>query len=184
MFGQSAWKLRLAVFVALSAATAAWAADDDDVLPPTPKRQPWVNTWFTPKPRPSMKPKKTPPKEAAKEPAKKSETQVEAAQVKRQKELADYLRRLAVCDQLTQVAYETRDDELLKQVNQVKDRVWLTYKLRTVGPRNHPETEEQILERHLGPTASVDGQEYEPLLGTDRSAEAKSRTAFKEEYRR
>lgn len=184
MSGRCAWKVRLVVFVALAAATAGWAADDDDVLPPTPKKQPWVNTWFTPKPRPSMKPKKAPPKEAAKDSAKKAESQVDAAQVKRQKELADYLRRLAVCDQLTQVAYETRDEELLKQVNQLKDRVWLTYKLRTVGPRNHPETDEQILDKHLGPTAAADTQNYDSLVGADRLADPRSQTASKEEYRR
>ena len=180
-----AWKLRLAVLAGLSAATVAWAADTDDDEPGAPKKgRVWVANWFTE--RSTNGSKKMPPKadKSSKEPAKKPEPKPDPAQVKRAKELADYLRRLAVCDQLTQVAFDTRDDELLKQVNQLKERVWLTYKLRTVGPKSHPESDEQILDKHLGPTAAADEKTYEPLLGKGSPKDRAGQTASKEDFRR
>src|SRR5205809_656843 len=106
MSRQGAWKLRLALLAGLCVAATAWAADDDDDAPAAPKKNVWVNTWFTPKPK---KEANAPPlrAKAAKEAVKKAEPKPDAAGAKRSRELADYLRRLAVCDQLTQVAFDT-----------------------------------------------------------------------------
>lgn len=178
-----AWRLRLGLLAGLGVATTACAADTDDDEATVPKKgHVWVNTWFTPKPRPQARRIATVAK--SKEPANKPETKPDAAQAKRAKELADYLRRLAVCDQLTQVAFDTRDEELLKQVNQLKERVWLTYKLRTVGPRNYPENDDQILEKHLGSRAAADEKRYEPLLENGRPKDRAGQTASKEDFRR
>jgi hypothetical protein len=168
----------------MGAAAVAWAADPDDddtdKAPPPKQSKVWVNSIFTRnQPPPAPKPDTTKTKTPAPKPAPK----VDPAQSKRTKELRDYLRRMAVCDQLSQIALETRDQELMKQVEQLKERVWLTYKLRTVGPMTHPETDDQMLDRQLGQQAAAGGKAYEPLLSTSRAKDQSSLTASKEDYR-
>jgi hypothetical protein len=53
----------------------------------------------------------------------------EAAQ-QRNREEAAYLRRLAVCDKLKQIAYQTNDEKLQRQAEQLDERVWEVYSQR------------------------------------------------------
>jgi hypothetical protein len=73
-----------------------------------------------PKPQPPL-----PPSAAAK--ARASET---AAAVRAQEE-ANFLRRLAVCDKLRQLALETGDDSLEREADVLQQKAELVYKKRT-----------------------------------------------------
>ncbi len=179
---RGAWKLRLALLACFGLTTVACAADADDKLE-APKKRVWIANWYTRNANKGNK-KSAPQADKPKATAKKEEPKPDPAQAQRAKELADYLRRLAVCDQLTQVAFDTRDEELLTKVNQLKERVWLTYKLRTVGPRGYADTDEQVLDKHLGPRAKMEDKAYEPLLGHGRPTDRLGQTAMKEDLRR
>ena len=70
------------------------------------------------------------------------------------KEQRTYLRRLAVCDKLREIARETNDDELQRKADQLEQRAWSHCQQRTgqVLADSEP-VDERILERHLGPPA-------------------------------
>jgi hypothetical protein len=103
-----------------------------------------------PAPRPDKAPAKadkTPAKNLA--PAPKPATQASRAASERGQEQAALLRRLAVCDQLKLIAYQTKDDALLHRAEQLEDRAQSLYNQRiahlpaskaVVAP-NNPATE-------------------------------------------
>jgi hypothetical protein len=80
----------------------------------------------------------------------------EAAQ-QRNREEAAYLRRLAVCDKLKQIAYQTNDEKLQRQAEQLDERVWEVYSQRIAHlPVGHPDLErEACLPDHQPCTAEV-----------------------------
>jgi len=66
-----------------------------------------------------------------------------------------YLRRLAVCDKLREIARDTNDDDLLRKADQIEQRAWSAC-MRSAGQApievDDP-VDDRILEKHLGPTA-------------------------------
>ena len=165
------WRFGAALLAGLWA-SAAWADDQDSNNRAGWGRGPGLLTkWFGSKP--SAETKKS--VAAAKEAAKKQSPPANPAAGVRSRELADYLRRMAVCDQLLQVAYDTKDEDLQRRAEQLKDCVWTTYQLRTeraaAGGKKF-ESDEQILDKHLGSKASAKDGRDEVLLG---SAPAKGR---------
>jgi hypothetical protein len=82
-------------------------------------------------------------------PAPKPAAQASRAASERGQEQATLLRRLAVCDQLKLIAYQTKDDALLHRAEQIEDRAQLIYNQRiahlpaskAVVPPNNPSPE-------------------------------------------
>jgi hypothetical protein len=69
------------------------------------------------------------------------------------REKSDWLRRVAVCDKLREIALLTGDDELLRKADQLDHRAWDTYQKRTasVSPGSAGlQSDERILDRRLG----------------------------------
>jgi hypothetical protein len=81
-------------------------------------------------------PDSAPAKPAAKEPAKnvqpppKPAAEARRGATQRAQEQAKLLRRLAVCDQLKLIAYQTKDDALLHRAEQLEDRAQSLYNQR------------------------------------------------------
>lgn len=168
------WQWTAALLAGLWAASLAQAGEKSSK--PEPEKK---GNWFT---RMFSKKEKPEDKKSEKDAAPKAPL-VNSAAGARSRELSNYLRRLAVCDQLMQVAYDTKDDELQHQVDQLKDRVWTTYQMRTeriAGGAARFESDEQILDKHLGSRASVKEQTEETLLGKNATRNNFGRTALKE----
>jgi hypothetical protein len=193
MFRQGQWKYPAALLVGLSAGALALAGDADDVKP-APARPGWLSRWFGGKPpaadkkdkkdkKPAPAPKdKKPGANKDKEAAKKPPPANSPASL-RGREMADYLRRLQVCDRLMQVAYDTHDEELQRQIEQLNERIWTTYQLRCERvPARPAMTDEEILDKHLGSRAAKKGATEEAALLDDRPSKRRvGQTASKED---
>jgi hypothetical protein len=100
------------------------------------------------------KPKATDEKQAEKKPV----SAPEGAVAVRAKEEAAWIRRLQVCDRLKNLANQNNDDELYRQAEELEQRAWAVYLQRTAHlPASNAtsETDEQILDRHLGNRTSA-----------------------------
>jgi hypothetical protein len=173
--------------MALGAATvtAADPADDDSASSnAAPGHGSFFNTlnrWFgsTQKPAPK-KPKPAPKKKDADKteatPAKP--TMVDVAAVERERELQALLRRQQVCLKLMQIAAETRDEDLQRKAESLDERSRAVYSQRTVhlpSCKNAVfESDEKILEKHLGPTDSAAGRSAERAFESRPAAPAPS----------
>jgi hypothetical protein len=173
------WKFQTALLVGLST-TVALAAEPDQDDGPVRGHGVLVRLF-------SQKPKakdKKPADSAAKDAAKKPSPPITSPASVRAREQTDYLRRMAVCDQILQVAYDTKDEELQRHVEQLKERVWTTYQLRSAqvpAGAKLLESDEQILDKHLGSRAAAKDRPEEVLLGTAPNAGRTGRTALKED---
>jgi hypothetical protein len=82
------------------------------------------------------------------------------------REMANLLRRQAVCDQLRQIAIETRDEALLRQAEQLDQRAWATYSQRTgdlPGATARSSSDQETPAKHAGTvTASRGGRPDSP----------------------
>jgi hypothetical protein len=74
---------------------------------------------------------------------------VERAEAVRQRELKNYLRRIDVCDRLAQIAEDANDQQMVSQVEELKERVWAVYQQRSgrLAPGATPETEDAPAQR-------------------------------------
>lgn len=89
----------------------------------------------------------------AKEQAVKNDESVkpaESAAVRSAREKADWLRRVAVCTQLEDIALETNDEELRRQAESLSSRAWEMYLKRsgsTLAGRSMPLNDSAALRR-------------------------------------
>jgi hypothetical protein len=86
-------------------------------------------------------------------PAQKS--QVETVAARQAKEKADYLRRIAVCDKLLDIAMQSNDEELRRKADQLDQRakaIYLSHTGQGTSVAGLP-TDERILDRRLGQAA-------------------------------
>jgi hypothetical protein len=120
-------KTAMATALVLGLAVSVAAAEEKDDWPkPASSGSGGWGGWFGGKDKPEAK------KEAADRPA-PGPSPAERAEVVRQLELKNYLRRIDVCDKLAQVAEDTNDQRLLSQVEEMKERVWAVYQQRTAN---------------------------------------------------
>ena len=87
----------------------------------------------------------------------------EAAQVRKREEAA-YLRRVAVCDKLTAIAYQSNDTQLQEQADQLQQRAFDVYMQRIAHLPNAQAgavLDEQVLGQTEGATAPA-GSRLEP----------------------
>jgi hypothetical protein len=103
-----------------------------------------------PQSEPAPRADKAPAKNLA--PAPKPAAQASRAASERGQEQAALLRRLAVCDQLKLIAYQTKDDALLHRAEQLEDRAQSLYNQRiahlpaskALVPPNNPSAEKSV----------------------------------------
>jgi hypothetical protein len=183
-----AWGLEIALCMALGTATvtAADPADDEsssaNAVPGHGSFFNTLNRWFAPTQKPApKKPKPAPKKKDAEKteaaPA-KTPTMVDVAAVERERELQSLLRRQQVCLKLMQIAAETHDEELQRKAEGLDERARAVYSQRTAhlpSCKNGVfESDEKILEKHLGPTDSAAGRSAERAFESRPAAPAPS----------
>src|SRR5262245_23533741 len=125
MRNTSFW-LGLVLAAALAPAVgAADPTDDDEDEPPPPATtsRSWWPRWMQFRPRTV---KKEPEPKPAPKPA-----PVESPAVARARETADWLRRVAVCDRLHQIAADNNDGELAQQADRLEQKAWAIYQEHT-----------------------------------------------------
>lgn len=101
----------------------------------------WMNpaNWFGSKEKPKEKPADAKRGKIGKKDAGTGDdlaplpSPADEARSRRNREEADLLRRLAVCDQLREIAVRTDDQTLLQRVDELADRVFAVYTQRTGG---------------------------------------------------
>lgn len=140
----------------------AWAADRDEGKgkgKADTKAESARTGWFRRKARTEpTKPKAESNGEKRAAEAETPRLQVETAGQQRQLEQEAMLRRLAVCDELNRIAMETQDQDLMRKVNQLTQRTMAAYSQRTAHlPASNVrfESDEKILEKHLGAGTAV-----------------------------
>jgi hypothetical protein len=128
-----------------------------------------------------------PDKDAA--PAKSEEIKkpakiVDEAAAERKREQDTLLRRLAVCDKLQEIAFQTRDAELQHTAEQLAEKAQAAYSQRIAHlpcSSAGAESDEQILDRHLGAGATDKGRPAGTAASTVRDKNGNGRTAAREE---
>jgi hypothetical protein len=162
-------RFEIALLLGLGMVVPALAADpppdDPDAAPPKGWHvAPWLQKEIDDQnPTPPPKPKKPAPKpDAVKPAAPKPAPVVDKHPVSADLEQKDFLRRLAVCDQLLKIAQDTHDEELERKVQQLNERAWAIYRRRIAAlptPADKTETDEQAVQRYLR-----DGPEHPRLM--------------------
>lgn len=181
----------LALVTGLGLAAAAAAADP----PPDDSRTTWHvapcwKRWFHPEePAPEKPaPKPAPPKETAEKPAPapRKPSAAETAASAREREEKAYLRRLAVCLKLHEIAETTKDEELERKASELEARNWTLYTERThrlaAAAEESEDTDEAVVEKHLGP-GGARGTPSDAPTHTVSGRERASRAAAREDER-
>ncbi len=88
------------------------------------------------------------------EPAVKTSSPESAAALQA-REKANYLRRIAVCDRLRDIAFQTKDNELFRKADQLDQRAYAIYMKHSAQVPGDMalQADERILEQRLGSTA-------------------------------
>lgn len=160
MRGMGGRTFEIALVLGLGFAVPVLAADppEDPDAPPTGWRvAPWLQKRIDEAHPPKPKPKKPPTKtdqaktDQAKPVAAKPMPRAETPQSERDREEKDFLRRLAVCDQLLKIAQETHDEQLERKAQQLNERAWAVYAQRVsqIPAVDAFESDEKTLDRHL-----------------------------------
>jgi len=161
------WRFEVAVLLGLGLAIPALADDppeDPDAPPKGWHLAPWLQKQVDDEnPEPKPKPKKPAAKpDAAKPAAPKPKPAADPRPLSREREQQDFLRRLAVCDQLARIAQDTHDELLEHKAQQLNDRAWAIYRARVAqipAVTDKTETDAQALQRMLR-----DGPEHPRLM--------------------
>jgi hypothetical protein len=103
-------------------AAAADAHDDDEASPA--KRTTWALGWGDLFGKKKSKVRRADP---AEEKVIRPAAAAEVGNLRREQELNAYMRRLRACDRLIDIALGNNDEEMLRQVEEMQDRVWAIY---------------------------------------------------------
>ncbi|MBY0523478.1 MAG: hypothetical protein K2R98_08760 [Gemmataceae bacterium] len=175
------WKFKVALLVGMSAAASAWADPVDEEREPLPpsatgwRVAPWLQRKYPPSPppkpaakKPTQKPAKDKP-DASATATPKPTSAVDQASVEREREEKAFLRRLAVCDSLSKVAQETRDDELERKAQQLHERAWALYQQRIAHlPCSGAQfsTDEDLMQKYLSAGGRATGSTLQTAPGS------------------
>jgi hypothetical protein len=175
------WGLGMTLLIGLGVSAGTVRAGDDDEDNPAPRkvhygRGPGLmeRMWL-----PSQKPveKKTAEKKE-KPAAEKPAPVIETPTMVRKREQEAWERRLQVCLRLMDLANQNNDDQLYRQAEDLEQRAWAVYLQRTAhlpsgGVRG--ESDEQILDRHLGSvTNSIHGVTGQAATSKERDSQSAS----------
>jgi len=153
------WGIGTALLLGLGAAAPAGEkpAAGDDSQPAARQDGGHFLNWFSGPPKPAANKnadRKKPDVAVKASPA----PVVDTAAAVRAREEAAYLRRLAVCDKLQEVAQDTNDGELSRLAEQLAEQAWQVYLQRTAQlPASRADVEDHLLDR-AEPKADVVGQ--------------------------
>ena len=117
----------LAALLCAGLAPAVRAAEGDEPAAPA---SPWGALWdglFGGGEKPAAK-KKEPEAERPPEPP-----PAERAEVVRDREKDEYFRRMKVCDRLLEIAALRNDEDMVRRVNELVEKIGLLYEQRTAG---------------------------------------------------
>jgi hypothetical protein len=174
MRGKRMWILGGLLSLGLGLASYSVRADDgdDEDTRPAPKKTNsggihWL--WYVPgfdtkKPtdkKPDPKPEK-PDKPAAKPPKPAARPVQDAPERVRAREQAAWIRRQQVCLRLKELAEQANDPDLLRTAETLEQRSWNVYLQRTANlPTGgySQDSDDEIVDRHLGPAAAGAGRE-------------------------
>jgi hypothetical protein len=158
-------RFEVALLLGLGLAVPVLAADPPDDQDAPPKGwhlAPWLQKDVDDQ-APPPKPKKPVPKPEADKPAAPKPTPPPNPHPQSaEREQKDFLRRLAVCDQLLKVGQESHDVELEQKAQQLNDRAWAIYRRRIAQvpvPKEKTETDQEQVQRYLR-----DGPEHPRLM--------------------
>jgi hypothetical protein len=178
----------LTLIASLSAANGrVWADDNDDKPEPAPKakfgRGPGLmDRLFMPSPKPAEK--KSAKKDADKKPKDKAEKPApEGPTAVRAREQAAFERRSQVCLRLMDLANQQNDMELYRRAEELEQRAWAVYIQRTAHlPISNlaVDTDEQILDRHLGDKKTTAKSAKDLKAGTAKVKDGDSQAAVRE----
>jgi hypothetical protein len=178
------WGLEVALLVVLGSTTAV-AADPPDSSNGSGGGG-WVSHWFWSSdkpapPKPKAKPAPPAPVAAEKpEPQPRPGNRFDEAVAEREKEVQALLRRQQVCLKLMRIAMESNDETLLHKAEQLDERARALYSQRTAGLPGML-ADEEILERHLGPTNTAAPRPSERTARRTSGGQPKSQAMAQEE---
>ncbi len=154
------------VLLALPELARAGDADDDGAPPAKPS---WLARLFQPK---SPAPVKTKPSKTKDLIAPKVSA-LNAAASAQAREKADWIRRIAVCDKLREIAIVANDEELRRKADQLDQRAWDVYVKHTANLPSGMASlqDERILGRRLG-TSGGTGQGLLPAAPRGQGSQA------------
>ncbi|MBL8793088.1 MAG: hypothetical protein JNM56_04225 [Planctomycetia bacterium] len=139
-------------------------------------------------PKPARPAEKDEAEEATEQPLPTSSrpvNQVESAANERERELAELLRRQKVCLKLQEIALKNNDEDLMRKAEQLEERAREIYAERTAHlPCSEVtafESDEKVLEKHLGPTSAATGSWTEPAVHQVPRVQPSSAAANREE---
>jgi hypothetical protein len=139
----------IALAVLLGLAMPVLAADQD-----APASSNWWGSWFGGKDKPA---EKKPQLQKDDQPAVPIPAAGDSAATVFTREWDAYFRRIAVCDRLESYALQAGDNEAVRRVQQLKERVDVLYKERTANLSGKPATsaiDEAALQQNLGTRSS------------------------------
>jgi hypothetical protein len=161
------WTLTILLLTVPAFARAGETDNDDSAA-----KGSWFSRLLPGKSQPPARPKD---KQMEKnEAAEKHAASMKAAVATQANEKADWIRRIAVCDKLREIAILTNDDELFRKADQLDQRAWDTYQKRTARlPAGAAglQSDERILNRRLGTNTSM-GQSLLPVNGMNAASQA------------
>jgi hypothetical protein len=138
----------------------ARAGDDDDDDKPAPRKVHYgrgpglMDRLWQPSEKPAeKKPVEKKDKAATDKPAESPSAVLESPAMVRKREQTAWERRLQVCLRLMDLADQNNDDRLYRQAEELEQRAWAVYLQRTAHLPSgsvRTESDEQILDRHLG----------------------------------
>ncbi len=135
----------IALALLLGLAASVRGADPD---PSTSGGWSWMPSWLGGKKKPA--PKKEPELQVLEKPR---PTPEDPASNLRQKEANAFYRRQEALDKLELLAFQAGDEEQIRRIHQLKDRIWAVYLKRTASLSTSPagaEMDEALLEKNLG----------------------------------
>jgi hypothetical protein len=177
----------MTLLVGFGAVTGRAAANDDDDQPPLPKvhygRGPGLfERWFAPSTKPvEKKPAKNDAAKADKD--KPAKPAAENPVAIRAREEAALMRRIQVCDRLKNLANQINDDELYRRAEELDQKAWAVYLQRTSHlPVSNAtrESDEDVLDRHLGNKAAVAKTGRDVTTETAKTKDGDSQAAVRE----
>src|SRR5262249_54291285 len=173
------WRMGGLLIALLLLGPGVVAAADDPPAAPEP-RSTWhlAPVWqqYFPEPaKPAARPTPPPPaRERAEKPkpAPRESTPAEEAATRREREEKAYLRRLAVCLKLHEIAEATHDEELERKACELDERIWAVYSQRTGRPLVGDDSDAQVLQKSASARGQKDSGPAYTVSGKDRANDA------------
>lgn len=159
------WGLEVALLLGLGMPSVVLGAGkddwDDNKASQAPEQGSWFSRMFGAGKKAEPKKESACEKETLKKTSERPLPPRKDAGAERARDEAAFFRRLAVCDQLKQIALQNKDDQMLRKAEELDRRVYESYSRRmsAAATGGTPfESDEQVLEKHLGAGSAKAGK--------------------------